>query len=155
MLIILIIGTNPDHWDQLNNYKEQSSIWRFNYEKEGGAGGDEAHRKNQTDHFRAIKKPPEKKLFDVMSSFCLALWARSTKNRDWSTGPLVRQFAHSLARSLRSLPRSWDSEWLDGYLFCVFFSPFWTIRSSRSDNTKRPRREKMRRIYGAGRDLRD
>ena len=29
--------------------------------------------------------------------------------------------AHSLACSLCSLPRSWESEWLDGYLFCVFF----------------------------------
>ena len=27
----------------------------------------------------------------------------------------------SLARSLHSLPRSWDRELLDGYLFCVFF----------------------------------
>ena len=26
-----------------------------------------------------------------------ALWARSTKNPDWSTGPLTRPFAHSLA----------------------------------------------------------
>ena len=25
-----------------------------------------------------------------------------------------------LARSLRSLPSSWDNEWLDGYLCCVF-----------------------------------
>ena len=57
-----------------------------------------------------------------------ALWARSTKNPDVSTGPLARPFAHSLApltrslatrcslrsraplRSLPSLPRSWDSE---------------------------------------------
>ena len=27
----------------------------------------------------------------------------------------------SLARSFCSLSRSWDSEWLDGYLFCVLF----------------------------------
>jgi len=27
----------------------------------------------------------------------------------------------SLARSLRSLPRSWESELLDGYFVCVFF----------------------------------
>ena len=32
----------------------------------------------------------------------------------------------SLARSLRSLPRSWDSDILDGYFVCVF-SPFSTI----------------------------
>ena len=35
---------------------------------------------------------------------------------------LVRLAAltHLLAHSLCLLPRSWDSEWLDGYLFCVF-----------------------------------
>ena len=73
-----------------------------------------------------------------------ALWARSTKKTDWSTGPLARPFARSLApltcslalhyllrwraplrslslaRSLRSLPSSWDSDLIDGYLFCVF-----------------------------------
>ena len=66
------------------------------------------------------------------------LWTRSTKNPDVSTGPLARPFAWLLApltrslvlhyplrsrtllRSLRSLPRSWDSESLDGY--SVFFS---------------------------------
>ena len=64
-----------------------------------------------------------------------ALWARVTKNTDWSTRPLgclfARCIAHSLAcsglpaslapsaaltrslaRSLRSLPRSWKSEFL-------------------------------------------
>ena len=86
----------------------------------------------------------------------IALWARSTKNPDCSTGPLARPFARSLApltrslapdcslcsrpplrslvRSLahfarsplRSLPRLWDNERLDGYFFCVFY-PFWTI----------------------------
>ena len=80
-----------------------------------------------------------------------ALWSGSTKNRDVSTGPLTRPFAHSLAplthllapdcllgsrpplrslvrspRSLRSPPSLWDSDWLDGYLFCVFFL-FWPI----------------------------
>ena len=63
------------------------------------------------------------------------LWARITKNTDWSTGPLTHPFArllapptHSLAphyslcsrAPLRSL-RSWDSDKLDSYLFCVFF----------------------------------
>ena len=55
------------------------------------------------------------------------LWARTTKNTDCSTWPLARPFARSLAplkcslaRSLCSLPRSWDSDWWDGYLFCVF-----------------------------------
>ena len=61
-----------------------------------------------------------------------ALWSGTNKNRDVSTGPLARPFARSLApltrslaldcslclrpplRSLiRSLPRSWESEWLD------------------------------------------
>ena len=32
-----------------------------------------------------------------------ALWARITKNTDWSTGPLARPFAHSLARLTRLL----------------------------------------------------
>ena len=69
-----------------------------------------------------------------MESSCL--WARSTKNTDWSTGPLTHPFAHSLApltcllaphyslRSLAcllcSLPSSRDSDWLDRYLFCIF-----------------------------------
>ena len=78
------------------------------------------------------------------ASEALAHWARIIKNPDESTGPLARPFArtaHSfacsgllaslapsaaltrlLARSLRSLPRSWDSELLHGYLICVFFS---------------------------------
>ena len=34
---------------------------------------------------------------------------------------LVGSSVCSLARSLRSLPRSWKSEWLDGDLICVFF----------------------------------
>ena len=63
-----------------------------------------------------------------------ALWARPTKYTDWNTGPLARPFARLLTRSLapdcslrpplrsfRSLPRSWGNDWLDGYLFCVFF----------------------------------
>ena len=62
------------------------------------------------------------------------LWSITAKNRDVSTGPLARPFARSLAplthslasdcslrsrpplrslvRSLRSLPRSWESEFL-------------------------------------------
>ena len=55
----------------------------------------------------------------------VALWARSTKNLDWSTGPLACPFARLLARALArllcSLLSSWDSGWLDGYLFSVFF----------------------------------
>ena len=46
-----------------------------------------------------------------------ALWARITMNTDWSTGPLARPFAPSLApltrllaRSLHSLPGLWDSD---------------------------------------------
>ena len=67
-----------------------------------------------------------------VSSFWVALWARIAKNTDWSTGPLARPFARtahlfacsallaslarsavltrSLARSLRSLPSSRDSD---------------------------------------------
>ena len=70
------------------------------------------------------------------------LWSKIEKNTGVSTGPLAGALArtahlfawsgliaslapsagltHSLARSLRSLPRSWDSEWLDGYYVCVF-----------------------------------
>ena len=84
----------------------------------------------------------------ILSRFSNPLRAKITKNIDWSTGPLAGPFsrtAHSfacfallaslaslrstaitrsLARSLRSLPRTWDSEWLEGYLICVFFL-FW------------------------------
>ena len=69
------------------------------------------------------------------------LWSKTAKNTDCSTGPLARPFTrslapltrslaslapsaaltHSLARSLCSLPRSWDSKLSDGYFVCVFF----------------------------------
>ena len=62
-----------------------------------------------------------------------ALWSGTNKNRVVSTGPLAHPFARSLApltrslaRSLRSLPSLWESELLDGYLFCVLFL-FWPI----------------------------
>ena len=64
-----------------------------------------------------------------------SLWLIIVKNTDCSTEPLARPFARSLvpltcslARSLRSLPRSWESKWLDGYFFCVFFysGPQWS-----------------------------
>ena len=51
---------------------------------------------------------------------CSALLALLTRS-----AALTRSLAHSL-RSVRLLPRSWDSEWWDGNLFCVFFL-FWTI----------------------------
>ena len=45
-----------------------------------------------------------------------ALWSGTNKNQDVSTGSLARPFARSivrsLARSLRSLPHSWESEFL-------------------------------------------
>ena len=31
------------------------------------------------------------------------------------------KLTHSLARSLRSFPRSWESEWSDSYFFCFFY----------------------------------
>ena len=52
------------------------------------------------------------------------LWSKTAKNTDWSTGSLARPFARSLARLLRLFPHSWDSEWLDDYFVCVFFSFF-------------------------------
>ena len=70
-----------------------------------------------------------------------ALWARITENTDCSTGPLARPFARSLAPdcslcsrpplcslvslacSLRSLPRSWESNLL--FILCFFL--IWTI----------------------------
>ena len=53
-------------------------------------------------------------------SACLltSLWSRITKNPDWNTGPLACSFART---TLFAHSRSWDSEWLNGYLFCVFF----------------------------------
>jgi hypothetical protein len=71
------------------------------------------------------------------------VWNKQESRRKyWATRSSVRSFARtahsfacsgllaslapsaaltrSLARSLRSLPRSWDSELLDGYLICVF-----------------------------------
>ena len=49
---------------------------------------------------------------DDVFCFTLALWSIIEKNTDCSTGPLARPFARSLARSLCSLPRSWESEFL-------------------------------------------
>ena len=69
----------------------------------------------------------------------ILLWSKTAKNTDRSTGPLACPFARSLspltrsllqtarfaralrcAHSLLSLPRSWESELLDGYFICVF-----------------------------------
>ena len=64
-----------------------------------------------------------------------SVWAGSPKNPDVSTGPLTYLFACTalpcslcpavltrlLARSFCSLPRSWESERLDGDFFLVFF----------------------------------
>ena len=83
--------------------------------------------------------------------FHYALWARTTKNTDWSTGPLARPFARSLVRShcslvrllrtagfaralrcahsfARSLIPSLVGKWFIRWLFCLcFFLPFSTI----------------------------
>ena len=36
--------------------------------------------------------------------------------------PLLRSLIFSLTHSFCSIPRSWESKLLDGYIFCVFFS---------------------------------
>ena len=81
---------------------------------------------------RLASGPLLQSVFLVVLNHTDALWSETNKNRDVSTGPLARPFActahlfacsgllaslapsaaltHSLARSLRSLPRSWDSE---------------------------------------------
>ena len=57
-------------------------------------------------------------------------FARTAHSFAWSA--LLASLAHSpaltrsLSRSFRSIPCSWDSEWLDGYLFSVSFL-FWLI----------------------------
>ena len=38
----------------------------------------------------------------------------------WAICPFAHSLARSLAHSLCTLPSLWDSELLDGYLFCVF-----------------------------------
>ena len=55
----------------------------------------------------------------------------------WSTGPLARPFARSLApltrslaRSLRSLPRSWESEFLMSQNDLVLSHSAWFIEQS-------------------------
>ena len=82
----------------------------------------------------------------VAASHTGLLWSGTNKNQDISTGPFARPFARSLAplthslapdcslcscpplrsltrslaRSLRSHPRSLESELLDGYFVCFF-----------------------------------
>ena len=66
-------------------------------------------------------------MVDNSQEYRLKNWAtRSSFAR--SLAPLTRSLApdcslrsHSPLRSLRSLPRSWDSDLLDGYFVCVFF----------------------------------
>ena len=53
------------------------------------------------------------------------LWSITAKNTDCSTGPLARSFACSLARSLHSLPRSWESEFLMSQNDLVLFHSAW------------------------------
>ena len=73
------------------------------------------------------------------------LWARIIMKPDWNIRPLACPFTctthsfvcsalhtthlaralrctYSIACSLCSLPRSWDSEWFNGYIFCFFYS---------------------------------
>ena len=42
----------------------------------------------------------------------------------WATCSSIRLLTQLLARSLRSLPRWWESQLLDGYFVCVFFFIF-------------------------------
>ena len=98
------------------------------------------------------------------SSFSSALWARITMNTDWSTGPLARPFAHSLAPltrllaphySLRSrapfvllitsltplLVGKWIIRWL---FFCVFsIMDHSALSSSLGGWWKRSKREQL------------
>ena len=51
-----------------------------------------------------------------------ALWARITKNTDWSTGPLAPPFAHLLAPLAPLM-----GQWMIGWLFILVFFLFWPI----------------------------
>ena len=64
-----------------------------------------------------------------------ALWSGTNKNRNESAGPLARPFAHSLAPltrslacSLRSIPRSWVSEFLKSQNDLVLSHSAWEHR---------------------------
>ena len=87
-------------------------------------------------------QPPS---FSILSSpfHCVGQNNQEYRLKYWATCSSIRLFAgiahsfacsalfaslarsaaltRSLARLLRSLPSLWDSEWLNGYLFCVFF----------------------------------
>ena len=92
------------------------------------------------------KSPQSHRCIMVENSqeYRLEYWAtRSSVRSDRSFIRLLptARFARALrcahfARSLRSLPRSWDNEWLDGYFICVFSIfdhsdiPFWRRRRS-------------------------
>ena len=99
---------------------------------------DDAGFQKMKNLFNSFKGQPNKKGAGKNE----ATLGRTVKNWDVSTGPLACPFARSLAtltcslapRSLlrsrsatfthplaRSLPRSWESELLDGYFVCVFF----------------------------------
>ena len=45
----------------------------------------------------------DSKSWDFFAPKTIALWARTTKNTDWSTGPLARPFARSLAPLTRGI----------------------------------------------------
>ena len=57
-------------------------------------------------------------MVDNCQEYRLQYWATRSSVRSFarSLAPLTR----SLARSLRSLPRWWESDLLDGYFVCVF-----------------------------------
>ena len=81
-------------------------------------------------------------LFDSKTEMGAALWSKTTKNTDCSTGPLAHPFvrllrtarfalalrcAHSFACSLTSLTPSLVGQWLIRWLFCLCFFLFSTI----------------------------
>ena len=71
----------------------------------------------QRPHFAPARK--ESVVSGPTSALGVAQWRSTVMNRDLSTGPLARPFTRT-AHSLRSLPRLWESELLDGYFVCVF-----------------------------------
>ena len=56
-------------------------------------------------------------MVDNSQEYRLKYWATLLSVRSFAR--LLAPLTRSLTRSIRSLPRSWESEWLDGYFFCV------------------------------------
>ena len=96
MAMILQVQFNDSEKDQQDHNKDD-----YNYLDNDGGKAKDNRDDEGVNHDGFI-------LMDVDNNFVVvvALWARTTKNTDWSTGPLACPFARSFARLLALLTSS-------------------------------------------------